>query len=236
MFMSGEVSPAMRRYAAEIYRLQQDHEYVKLSDLAQVAEASAQAVARMVQRLREGDFLDYEPYKGVRLNEAGEGIAMPAIRRHRLIEVFLVKVMGYDWAEAHELSDVFEQGVNEPLEDRIDAMTGYPTRCPHGEPIPSKEGVMPAVKDMPLVRVESGHQGVISRVRTHDFELLRYISELDLVPGRAFSLLSCAPFRGPLRLMLEKTDHVIGYELASCLWVEVDGKTRASRPQDQQRQ
>jgi DtxR family transcriptional regulator, Mn-dependent transcriptional regulator len=214
-------SPAMRRYAAEIYRLQQDHDQVSLSLLSSHVEASTQAISTMVKRLNKNGYLVHEPYRGVRLTTAGEKIAMPSLRRHRLTEVFLVKVMKYDWASAHELSDVFERGVNDEIEDRMDELAGHPTRCPHGEPIPSKDGVMPAVKDVSLLEVPSGSDCVVSRVRTHDMEQLHYIGELGLVPGTPFHLLSCAPFKGPLRLQMTPHDHIIGYELSQSIWVEV---------------
>lgn len=215
------VSPAMRRYAAEIYRLQQDHEQVSLSLLSSQVESSAQAISTMVKRLNKNGYLVHEPYRGVRLTAAGEKIAMPALRRHRLTEVFLVKVMKYDWASAHELSDVFERGVNDEIEDRMDELAGHPTRCPHGEPIPTQDGVMPKIEDMPLVDVPSGSDCVVSRVRTHNMEELDYIGELGLVPGTPFHLLSCAPFKGPLRLQMKPQDHIIGYELSQSIWVEV---------------
>jgi len=215
------VSPAMKRYAAEIYRLQQDYEQVSLSLLSSHVESSAQAISTMVKRLNKNGYLVHEPYRGVRLTPAGEKIAMPALRRHRLTEVFLVKVMKYDWASAHGLSDVFERGVNDEIEDRMDELAGYPTRCPHGEPIPSKDGVMPKIEDIPLVDVPSGSDCVVSRVRTHNMEELHYIGELGLVPGTPFHLLSCAPFKGPLRLQMKPQDHIIGYELSQSIWVEV---------------
>lgn len=215
------VSAAMQRYAAEIYRLQEDHEQVSLSLLGSHVESSAQAISIMVKRLNKSGYLVHEPYRGVRLTPAGEKIAMPALRRHRLTEVFLVQIMKYDWAAAHELSDVFERGVNEELEERMDHLTGHPTRCPHGEPIPSKAGVMPVVKDMPLIDAPSGSDCIISRVRTHNMEKLNYIGELGLVPGTPFHLLSCCAVKGPLRLQMKPQDHVIGYELAVSLWVEV---------------
>lgn len=223
------VSPAMRRYAAEIYRLQQDHDQVSLSLLTSHIESSAQAISTMVKRLNTNGYLVHEPYRGVRLTPAGEKIAMPALRRHRLTEVFLVKVMNYDWASAHELSDVFERGVNDEIEDRMDELAGHPTRCPHGEPIPSKDGVMPPVTDMPLVDVPSGSDCIVSRVRTHNMEELHYIAELGLVPGTPFHLLSCAPFKGPLRLQMKSTDHIIGYELSQSIWVEVTKKGEGNK-------
>jgi DtxR family Mn-dependent transcriptional regulator len=223
------VSPAMRRYAAEIYRLQQDHEQVSLSLLSSHVEASAQAISTMVKRLNKNGFLVHEPYRGVRLTSSGEQIAMPALRRHRLTEVFLVKVMQYDWASAHELSDVFEHGINDEIEDRMFELAGRPTRCPHGEPIPSKEGVMPVVKDEPLVEVPSGSDCIVSRVRTHDLDKLRYLAEVGLVPGTPFHLLSCAPFKGPLRLEMKPQDHIIGYELSQSIWVEVTKKGEGNK-------
>jgi DtxR family Mn-dependent transcriptional regulator len=215
------VSPAMRRYAAEIYRLQQDHEQVSLSLLSTHVDASAQAISTMVKRLNKSGYLVHEPYKGVRLTKDGEKIAMPSLRRHRLTEVFLVKVMNYDWASAHELSDVFERGVNDELEDRMYELAGNPSRCPHGEPIPSKDGIMPQVRDESLINVPSGSDCIVSRVRTHDSDKLRYIAEIGLVPGTPFHLLSCAPFKGPLRLEMKPHDHIIGYELSQSIWVEV---------------
>src|SRR5512147_2959824 len=223
-------TPAMRRYAAEVYRLQQDLPQVGLSELSEAVGASLQATSRMVGRMKDHGFLEHELYRGVRLTPDGEHIAMPALRRHRLVEVFLVRVMKYGWDEAHDLSDSFELGINDHLENRIDEITGHPKRCPHGEPIPSKDGVMPIVNDMPLLDVPSGSDCVISRVRTHDEEKLRYFAELGLVPGVPFHLFSCAPFKGPLRLLMKPHDRLIGHELAGSLWVEVTKLGEGNKP------
>jgi DtxR family transcriptional regulator, Mn-dependent transcriptional regulator len=215
------VSHAMQRYAAEIYRLQQEYAQVPLSLLSAQIDASTQAVALMVRRLAEASYLIHEPYRGVRLTPEGEKIAMPPLRRHRLVEVFLVRVMGYDWVAAHELADTFERGINLELEERMYVLSGKPTRCPHGEPIPSQDGEMPILRDAPLVDLPAGSACIISRVRTHDLEKLRYIGELGLFPGKTFSLLTRAPFKGPLRLSMSPEDPVISYDLASSLWVEL---------------
>lgn len=215
-----EASPAMQRYAAEVFRIQQDHPQVSLSHLAEHVESSPQAIARMVKRLTDSGFATYEPYRGVRLTTDGERIAMPSLRRHRLGEVFLVKVMGYDWASAHELTDTFERGINDELEDRMDELAGHPTNCPHGEPIPTKEGKITFPKDGLLVDQEVGIKCRLTRVRTHDLDKLRYIANLGLTPGAEFTLVSRAPFNGPLRLQFGRDDQVIGFELASSLWVE----------------
>jgi DtxR family Mn-dependent transcriptional regulator len=157
----------------------------------------------------------------VRLTQRGVEIAMPAIRRHRLVEVFLVRVMGFGWDEVHDFADRFELGINDLLEDRIDALAGHPERCPHGEPIPDKEGVMPQVHDQSLELVEVGSDCRLSRVRIHDPEKLRYLGELGLVPGVRFHLKSRAPFNGPFRIAKERQEIVLGHDLAVALFVEL---------------
>lgn len=212
----------MRRYAAEIYRLQQEcdeDEYVGVSSLAEHVDASLQAVSRMIRRLKEADLVMHEPYQGVRLTPAGEREALPAIKRHRLIEVFLVDVMRFGWEETHDLADIFEQGIDEVLEARMDKLTGYPERCPHGDPIP-REGVMPTLNDTSIVGLEPGTGGLISRVRTHDPDKLRYLEELGIMPGVEFQLTARAPFNGPLRVRIGRYEHIIGHELAKTVWVE----------------
>jgi DtxR family Mn-dependent transcriptional regulator len=174
----------------------------------------------MVGRMRQMGYLEHEPYRGVRLTKDGEQIAMPALRRHRLVEVFLVRIMQFGWDEAHELSDEFELGINNTLEDRIDEITGHPTRCPHGEPIPSKEGVMLAVNDISLAELQPVTHCRISRVRTHEPEKLRYFADLGLVPGVEFELRFRAPFNGPFRIYDGRDENVLGYDLAAALFVE----------------
>lgn len=215
------ISKAQQHYLAELYRLQQDCDgHVSLSALAETMDASIQAVSRMVRRLKESGLLLQEPYQGVLLTAEGARQAMPAIRRHRLIEAFLVRVMGFGWDEAHELTDHMELGVNEALEDRMDALAGYPTRCPHGEPIPSKAGVMPALSDRCLLDRQPGDRLRISRVRTRDAAKLQYIAGLGLFPAVELRFVAQAPFGGPLRLAFGGQEHVIGRELAAALWVE----------------
>ena len=219
------VSPAMRRYAAEIYRLQQDHPYASLSMVAEHVDASLQAVSRMTNRMEEAGLLTREPYKGMRLTDEGVKHAMPALRRHRLAEVFLVKMMNFGWDEAHELTDQFELGLDDDIEDRIDELTGHPKRCPHGEAIPSKDGVMPLVNDTALVNLQVGQAGHFSRVRTHDKEKLRYLAKEGLVPGTGFKVIGRGPFNGPLRILVDNREYVLGHELATIIWVEtLDGE------------
>lgn len=213
------ITEAMRRYAAEIYRLQEDSEYVSLAELSEHVSASAQAVARMVLRMKELGLLEQQLYRGVRLTGDGVKIGMPVLRRHRIAEIFMVKVMGFGWHEVHDVSERLEQGISLALEERMALMAGNPTRCPHGEPIPSEEGVMPQLKDASLVNCQPGGEYRLSRVRTHDSERLQYLGELGLYPDVSLSLVSMAPFKGPVTIKRGRQEIILGYELAAVLFV-----------------
>ena len=218
---------SMLEYLAEAYRIacyQPKDPYVSTSALAEEMQVSAPAVTRMVQRLKNAGFLHHEPYRGIRLTAAGEREALACIRRHRLVERFLVDVMGFGWHEVHDDADDMGLVVSDVLVDKMDELSGYPKRCPHGEPIPSADGVMPQVVDYPLSEVEVGREYVISRVHTHDAQKLKYFSDLRLEPGQRFRLLMHAPFKGPLQLQVDGQTHFLGHELAGTLRVCSDAE------------
>jgi len=214
-----EPSAAMREYLSEIYRLQEDSPTVSTTSLADRLNVSPPAVPRMLKRLQNAGFVKHVPYQGVELTPRGRDEALQEIRRHRILEVFLVNVMGFNWDEVHEHADGLGAGLNDKLTDRMAEMTGLPTRCPHGEPIPDKDGRLPEVNDVCIVNLGVGHQGVVSRVRTHEPEKLQYIASLGLMPGTEFEILGRAPFNGPMRLRVGREEVIIGYELMKSLWV-----------------
>lgn len=215
-------SAAMQEYLAEAYRIayyQENNRYISTSALAEVLNVSAPAVTRMVQRLKEAGYLEHEPYRGICLTPAGEREALTSIRRHRLVERFLVDVMGLGWHEVHDSADELGEVVSELVVNRMEEMTGNPRRCPHGEPIPTRDGVMPRVRDYPLNEAPVGVELVVSRVSTHDSDKLRYLESLGLLPGRRFRVEERGPFNGPLQLRMEQEIRVIGHELAGTLRV-----------------
>ncbi|MGF1507304.1 MAG: metal-dependent transcriptional regulator [Chloroflexi bacterium] len=217
------ISAAMERYAAEIYRLQEENEYAPLSEVAEHVHVSLQAASRMIRRLKEAGIVDHEPYKGVQLTSKGENAAARGLRRHRLAERYLVDVMGFGWDEVHELTHDFELGISPAIEARIDEMLGYPTRCPHGEPIPDRDGNIPELNDQPLTEVKQPISAQVTRVRSHDPKKLRYFAELGILPGVSIDLLHRAPFEGPMRLRIGTwREQVVGYQLAEALWVRLD--------------
>jgi DtxR family transcriptional regulator, Mn-dependent transcriptional regulator len=216
------VSAAMQEYLAETYRLahyQKGNPFVSTSALAQVMRVSAPAVTRMVQRLKDAGYLEHEPYQGIALTPAGEHEALMSIRRHRLVERFLVDVMKFGWHEVHDAADELGVTVGDVVVNRMEVMAGYPRRCPHGEPIPSAEGVMPEVKDYPLTEAEPGTDYVLSRANSHDEDKLKYLDTLGLKPGKRLHLTERAPFDGPLKIRVGKEVHFIGHSIAGVLRV-----------------
>ncbi len=212
--------PTVWLYLGEIYRLQEAIPWPTLSMVAESMNVSLQAASRMIRRMVENGYIEHEPYRGVRLTPAGEAIALRVIRRHRILEVFLVQTMGFGWEEVHDMVETLERGVDDRLIERMFAMTGYPARCPHGEPIPSADGVMPLLNDKPLVEWPEQAAAQISRVKTHDPEKLRYLASVRLVPGVALTVRHRSPFNGPVHLEYTGERLVIGNELASELYVQ----------------
>jgi len=137
----------------------------------------------MIKTLAESGLVHYEPYLGVRLTAAGEKLAGLVIRRHRLIELFLVKHVGMSWAEVHDEAERLEHAVSERLIDRIDEMLGRPVVDPHGDPIPTPEGRLPHVESVQMPNAPEHVTLVVTRVMDQDPEFLRFVEQRGLVPG-----------------------------------------------------
>ena len=217
--MEMQLSTAMREYLAEIYRLQEDSPTVSTTNLAERLDVTAPAVPRMLKRLKSAGFVKHVPYQGVELTDLGREEALRELRRHRILEVFLVMVMGFEWYEVHQLAEDLGRGLNDVVVQRMAEMTNFPRRCPHGEPIPDEEGSLQDVQDTCLINLTVGHKGQISRVRTDESERLAYFSTLGVTPGVQFEVVGRAPFNGPMRLRIGREDVVLGVELVKALWV-----------------
>ncbi|HUN23054.1 MAG TPA: metal-dependent transcriptional regulator [Anaerolineales bacterium] len=216
-----DLSMAQREYLAECYRLQfpEDRD-VQTNELAERLEVSPPAVVKMLRRLVCDGYLTREPYRGVKLTPKGASEALKAIRRHRLLEAFLVTVMRFGWEEVHIHAHALEGSINEQFEDRMDELAGYPKRCPHGDPIPTKDGKMPILADFSLQNLAVEQSATISRIRCKDAEKLVYLREKGLLPGRPIKVLGRAPFNGPVRIRTGQDELLLGAELASDVWVE----------------
>jgi DtxR family Mn-dependent transcriptional regulator len=138
----------------------------------------------MVKALSDSGLVRYEPYAGVRLTAAGEKLAALVLRRHRLIELFLVEVMGMSWADVHAEAEQLEHAVSDRLIERIDEMLGHPAVDPHGDPIPGPEGQVTVPRYETLLTCPLHRPVRISRVADQDSAFLRFIEQHDLKPGQ----------------------------------------------------
>jgi DtxR family Mn-dependent transcriptional regulator len=173
---------------------------VTTTALSERMHVSPAAASSMLKRLEESGFVERSSIDGITLTEQGVLAALQLIRRHRLLEVFLIQVLDFTWdqvdVEAHRL----EHSISNAFEERIDRLCGFPTHCPHGDPIPHRDGTLPQETLTPLPALATGQVGVLRRVGVRDARVLRYLSRLGLEPGQTVRLIDVAPFRGPVTL------------------------------------
>src|SRR5215208_3952960 len=158
-------------------------ELVPMGQLAAALGVVPGTATTMVKTLADSGLVKYEPYAGVRLTPAGERLAALVLRRHRLVELFLVKVMGMSWTEVHDEAENLEHAVSDRLIDRIDEMLGRPAVDPHGDPIPDPEGTVPMPEYDSLLTCPVGAPVTISRVSDQDRAFLQFAESHDLRPG-----------------------------------------------------
>jgi DtxR family Mn-dependent transcriptional regulator len=181
-------SQTVENYLKTIYLAQaamaSEKELVPMGQLASSLGVVPGTATTMVKALAESGLVHYEPYMGVRLTPAGERLASLVSRRHRLIELFLVKVLGMSWAEVHDEAEQLEHAVSERLIDRIDEMLGRPSVDPHGDPIPTAEGRIARPEDLDLLAAPTHTKLQVSRVIDQDPAFLRFVEQCELMPGR----------------------------------------------------
>ena len=177
----------------------------------------------MVKALAESGLAEYEPYSGVRLSAAGEKLAGLVLRRHRLVELFLVQVMGMSWAEVHDEAEQLEHVVSERLIERIDEMLGHPTHDPHGDPIPSPDGAITPRDLETLLTCPIGQPLRVTRIADQDPSFLRFIENNDLKPGQPVEVERRDAAADSVRLRgKDRRAITIGTRAASKLLVERD--------------
>jgi len=212
-----DLSVKMRDYLVEIYRLSERtpaKEFVSTSALAELLFVTPPAVNRMVTRLRQQNMLEHAPYQGIKLTDDGKREARVRLRAHRIAEAFLIEVMGLGWHEVYPEAARMAAGLTDALLDRMWQMAGKPLFCPHGEPIPSVDGEVALIDDLPLTEVVVGVPLTITRVQTRDADRLMYLKALGLMPGMPVTVHHIAPFNGPMQLKLKDEYRIIGHNLA----------------------
>ena len=215
------VSESAQDYLKAIWKLEQSGEVstTALADALGVSPASATA---MLKKLAALGLVEHERYHGASLTPAGERMALEVIRHHRLLELYLMEALGLSWDQVHEEAERLEHHLSDELEARIDRALGFPTRDPHGDPIPSAELLLARDEKICLADVEAGGMTVVRRVPDADPELLRYLASLGLVPAEEVTVVERAPFDGPVTVEVRGARHAIGRSLAAQIEVGVE--------------
>ena len=213
-----ELAPRISDCLKVIYDMQERGQKVSTSAVSERLGVSDATVTMLFKDFAAAGWVEHTPYRGARLTALGERKAMEVIRHHRLLELYLARELGYSWDKVHDEADKLEHVISEEFEDKLDALLGYPTVDPHGDPIPSKDGVVPLRKGVPLPQLALGQTALILRVSDQDPEKLRYLGQLGLYPETHVQVIERAPFGGPVRIRVgekpRQVEHMLGVELA----------------------
>ncbi|MBB3050398.1 DtxR family Mn-dependent transcriptional regulator [Prauserella isguenensis] len=222
---SNRRSSSIEDYMRAIYGLAERGEAVTNTSLAGRLEVSPSSASGMVTKLAQQGLVEHVPYRGIELTAEGLQLARSVLRRHRLIETYLVSELGYTWDEVHTEADLLEHVMSERLVERIAAKLGDPVRDPHGDPIPAPDGSVEEMSTALLDELPAGAVGEIARVWDTDPELLRFLAERSITIGDRVEVVERQPFGGPVVVKIgpapEAATHALGTTIAQALSVTV---------------
>jgi DtxR family transcriptional regulator, Mn-dependent transcriptional regulator len=213
------VTAPVEDYLKVIFELESAAGIAGTNEIAAELGFAPASVSGMVRRLAEHGLITHERYRGVRLTKAGRRAALRTIRRHRVIEAYLTRALGYPWDRVHDEAERLEHAASDELIDRMAAAIGEPTTDPHGAPIPTREGTLDDPPLRALAETGVGERVTIQRVGDRDPGQLRYLAELGITPGRRVEVVSRAPFDGPIELRVGRATRAIGTALAKQILV-----------------
>jgi DtxR family Mn-dependent transcriptional regulator len=213
-------SQAQEDYLKALYYLRGDERAVPTSDLAQRLGISSPSVTEMVGRLAAEGLVEHDRYHGQRLTESGHKVALELVRHHRLLEMFLVRTLGYTWDEVHEEAERLEHVISERMEERIFELLGRPELDPHGHAIPTREGKVRAVSERPLSEAVAGEELIVQVVSDDDADRLRELERRRLVPGARLRVISGSSYESPIEAELGKRRVSVPLGLARSVFVE----------------
>ena len=225
-------SRAVEDYLKAIRLLQREATPVATSALAEHLERSPASVTNMLKSLAERDLVEHVPYYGVRLSDRGEREALRIIRRHRVIEAYLIEKLGYSWDRVHAEAERLEHAASDDLVERMAATLGNPEMDPHGSPIPTPDGELEDRRYPLLAEVASGTAVVIREVSDADEARLRGLAQLGLFPGTRLQVVGGEPFGGPIVVRAQGRELRVTRALAEIVSVESDS---TERPDDEER-
>ena len=217
--MAPELSGPVEDYLKAIYDLERSGEAAETNAIAKRLQIAPASVSGMVRRLARHGLITHERYHGARLTASGRRAALQTIRRHRVIEAYLTKALGYSWDRVHDEAERLEHAASNELVDRMAKAIGEPETDPHGAPIPSRQGTLKEKAVMTLASLAASATARVERVSDDSPERLRYLAELGIVPGATVQVVERAPFDGPITIKVGSVRQTIGPELATQILV-----------------
>jgi len=218
--MGKEVTAIVEEYLEVVYKLQEKNGAARTSDIVASLKVAPGTVTNTVERLERDGLIVHVPYKGVKLTDKGQRIALNVIRRHRLSERLLTDILHVEWEKAHEAACKLEHAIDNDVIKKVEKVLNHPKTCPHGNPIPTKCGGIIEEKSQPLVELNVKETGMIMKIIEEKPELLHYLGTLGLVPSTKIEILEKAPFDGPITLRVGKANRVLSHEVASMIKVK----------------
>jgi DtxR family Mn-dependent transcriptional regulator len=210
---------AVEDYLKTIYGLQAEQGQVATTILAERLGVAPASATNMVKKLAEMQLVTYQPYYGLTLTDSGQKMALKILRCHRLVELYLAKMLGLSWDEVHAEAEKWEHVLSEEMEERLDAALGRPTADPHGAPIPGRDGTMAQPAVMRLTDLKPGQATLVAKVGDHNSELLRYLGSLGLYPGVRVDVVAITPRDGLVIIRVDGNEYRLGYEAARHIFV-----------------
>ena len=221
------VSQVAENYVRAIYsHTEWQPEQITTSGLAARLGLAPSSVTEMVKKLSASGLVRHIPYGAVSLTDKGRTLALGMVRRHRLIETWLVALHGYSWDEVHDEAEVLEHALSDRLLESIDRELGFPARDPHGDPIPQADLTVPRVRATLLGDATDGAEGVVVRISDRDPALLRHLAASFIDVDTALKVVGRTPFGGDLQLAVGDTEVTIGLDASSAIWISVDATTQ----------
>ncbi|QNG19156.1 metal-dependent transcriptional regulator [Rhodococcus triatomae] len=216
------LTPVAQDYLKVIWTVQEwSQERVSTKLLAEKIGVSASTVSEAVRKLADQGLVDHARYGSIELTEAGRVAAVGMVRRHRLIETYLVNELGYGWDEVHDEAEVLEHAVSDLMIARMDAKLGHPERDPHGDPIPAVDGSVPTPPARQLSEFAGGESGRIARISDSDPEMLRYFDSVGVALDVQVEILERRDFAGTISVRIGDAETTIdlGNPAAQAIWL-----------------
>lgn len=209
-------------YLKAIYELEQQGSAAGTNDIAARLGIAAASVSGMVQRLARLGLVRAERYRGARLTMAGRTAALQLIRRHRIIECYLVERLGFGWENVHDEAERLEHAASDELIARMADAIGNPTADPHGAPIPTATGEVDETRLASIADLTAGERATVVRMSDRDPAFLRYLDELGIRPGAVVQVVARGQFGGPLTILVGGAEHAVGTSAAGQVFIRLE--------------